>query len=116
MDELISRKKAFEYFVPLWEIIGTIMDRDEWEDVCRTTANEIPAEKPRLIAEIKVDGEELQRVIDKAIIHCRDCRFAQKTYDGYIKYCTYLRDNLGVTDEIYYDGDDFCSFAERREE
>ena len=47
MDDLISRRKAFEYFVTLWECIGTIMDRDEWEDVCMTTANEIPAAQPK---------------------------------------------------------------------
>lgn len=44
----ISRRKAFEYFVTLWECIGTIMDRDEWEDVCMTTANEIPSAQPTL--------------------------------------------------------------------
>lgn len=42
-NDLISRRKTFEYFVTLWECIGTIMDRDEWEDVCMTTANEIPS-------------------------------------------------------------------------
>lgn len=42
-SDLISRRKTFEYFVTLWECIGTIMDRDEWEDVCMTTANEIPS-------------------------------------------------------------------------
>lgn len=46
MSDLISRRKAFEYFVTLWECIGTIMDRDEWEDVCMTTANEIPSAEP----------------------------------------------------------------------
>ena len=46
---LISRRKAFEYFVALWECIGTIMDRDEWEDVCMTTANEIPSAHPEPI-------------------------------------------------------------------
>ena len=46
MNDLISRRKAFEYFVTLWECIGTIMDRDEWEDVCMTTANEIPSAQP----------------------------------------------------------------------
>ena len=44
--DCISRRKAFEYFVTLWECIGTIMDRDEWEDVCMTTANEIPPAQP----------------------------------------------------------------------
>lgn len=48
-NDLISRRKAFEYFVTLWECIGTIMDRDEWEDVCMTTANEIPSAQPELI-------------------------------------------------------------------
>ena len=46
MNDLINRRKAFEYFVALWECIGTIMDRDEWEDVCMTTANEIPPAQP----------------------------------------------------------------------
>ena len=46
MSDLINRRKAFEYFVTLWECIGTIMDRDEWEDVCMTTANEIPSAQP----------------------------------------------------------------------
>lgn len=48
-DDLISRRKTFEYFVTLWECIGTIMDRDEWEDVCMTTANEIPPAQPEMI-------------------------------------------------------------------
>lgn len=46
-SDTISRRKAFEYFVALWECIGTIMDRDEWEDVCMTTANEIPSAEPK---------------------------------------------------------------------
>lgn len=46
MNDLISRRKAFGYFVTLWECIGTIMDRNEWEDVCMTTANEIPSAQP----------------------------------------------------------------------
>jgi len=45
-SDIISRRKAFEYFVTLWECIGTIMDREEWEDVCMTTANEIPSAQP----------------------------------------------------------------------
>lgn len=61
MNDLISRRKAFEYFVTLWNCIGTIMDRDEWEDVCMTTANEIPSAKPQeeVVAEIKVDTDEI---------------------------------------------------------
>ena len=43
MDDLISRRAAIEIFTQLWDCIGTIMDRDEWEDVCKTTANELPS-------------------------------------------------------------------------
>ena len=70
MDDLISRRKAFEYFVTLWECIGTIMDRDEWEDVCMTTANEIPSVQPepsqvaRDIATI-IENELDMRVIER---------------------------------------------------
>lgn len=46
-EDAVSRRKIFEYFVPLWECIGTIMDREEWEDVCKTTANEIPSVTPK---------------------------------------------------------------------
>ena len=45
-EDTVSREKVFEYFVSLWECIGTIMDRDEWEDVCKTTANELPSAQP----------------------------------------------------------------------
>lgn len=42
-DELISRQDAIEYFIALWECIDKIMDKEEWEDVCKTTANEMPS-------------------------------------------------------------------------
>lgn len=45
-EDAVSREKVFEYFVSLWECIGTIMDRDEWEDVCKTTVNELPSAQP----------------------------------------------------------------------
>ena len=45
-EDAVSREKVFGYFVSLWECIGTIMDRDEWEDVCKTTANELPSAQP----------------------------------------------------------------------
>ena len=54
--DCISRQKAFEYFVALWECIGTIMDRDEWEDACITTANEIPSAQPAQSYTIHSDG------------------------------------------------------------
>lgn len=46
MDNLISRQDAIKYFAELWECIGTIGDREEWEDVCNTTVNEIKSAQP----------------------------------------------------------------------
>lgn len=83
--DCISRRKAFEYFVTLWECIGTIMDRDEWEDVCMTTANEIPSAQPE-------------------IIRCKDCK-----YRDVFGYCVYGTRLAWVTES-----NDFCSKAERR--
>lgn len=85
------------------EIIRLILERGLY---CDTQADrETSAEIIRQLPSVQPE-----------IIHCRDCRFAMKTYDGHIKYCTYLRDNLDVTDSIYYGGDDFCSHAERKED
>ena len=39
--DTIYRQDAIKYFIELWECIGTISDREEWEDVCTTTVNEI---------------------------------------------------------------------------
>lgn len=44
--DLISRQAAIKFFTELWECIGTICDREEWGDVCMTTANEIPSAQP----------------------------------------------------------------------
>jgi hypothetical protein len=65
-EDAVSRRKAFEYFVSLWECIGTIMDREEWEDVCKTTANELPSVTPK-------------RKTGKWIITCEfeDCYYAK---------------------------------------
>jgi hypothetical protein len=48
------------------------------------------------------------------IIRCKDCRFAILTYDGDCKYCQYLEGEFGLTDAVYFDGNDYCSHAERR--
>lgn len=46
------------------------------------------------------------------IIHCKDCKHAHITYSGEVKYC-----DIWFPDESHYmDTDNFCSFAERREE
>ena len=41
--DYISRQAVVESFTQLWDCVGEIADRDEWEDVCRTTANGLPS-------------------------------------------------------------------------
>ena len=46
------------------------------------------------------------------IITCKDCKFAHITYGGEVKYC-----DIWFPDESHYiDTDNYCSFAERRED
>jgi len=45
--DTIYRQDAIKYFTELWECIGTISDREEWEDVCVTTVNEMKSAQPR---------------------------------------------------------------------
>lgn len=94
--DCISRQKAFEYFATLWECIGTIMDRDEWEDVCTTTANEIPSAEPE-------------------IIRCKDCKHYKEwesefTPNAVVTQC--MADNFPIRKAIP-DGW-FCAGAERK--
>ena len=55
-----------------------------------------------------------QTVEELKVVRCKDCRYAKMTYDGTCKYCTYLADNFGINDAVYFAGDDYCSHAERR--
>lgn len=80
---------------------------------CVDEIKKLPSAEPEkvCVAEIKVEGEELQRCIDKAveriktevnleIIRCKDCKHF----------------NDGDCEELpkLVSEDDFCSFAERR--
>lgn len=47
MNDLIRRQDAIKYFIELWECIQNINDREEWEDVCITTVNEIKSTEPQ---------------------------------------------------------------------
>lgn len=46
-EDAVSRKAVAGIYTALLEILGTIMDRDEWDDVCHTTANELPPVTPK---------------------------------------------------------------------
>ena len=45
-EDAVSRKAVAGIYTALWETIGTIMDRDEWDDGCKATANELPPAQP----------------------------------------------------------------------
>ena len=46
------------------------------------------------------------------VVRCKECKYARLTYIGECKYC-----DIWFPDEaVYLDGDEFCSFAERKEE
>ena len=68
-------------------------------------------------------GQDLREMLDEIenlptvqvdVIHCRDCRYAHMTYDGYVKYCDCSKDEYGNLESLYLDGDFFCGFAERK--
>ena len=46
-EDAVSRKAVAGIYTALWEIIGTIMDRNEWDDVCHTIANELLSVTPK---------------------------------------------------------------------
>lgn len=65
--DYISRQAAIKIFAQLWDCIGTIMDRDEWEDVCKTTANELPSAQQW----IPVSSGNLPKVRQRVLCQCR---------------------------------------------
>lgn len=46
--DCISRQAAKDIFTELYGIsaIGSVFDKDEWADICDTTANELPSVQP----------------------------------------------------------------------
>ena len=82
-SDTISRQDAIKFFTELWECIGTIGDREEWEDVCVTTVNEIKSAQPEP-QWIPVSERLPER--DKEVLVTRD-------YDGredHNKSCRYV--------------------------
>lgn len=93
--DLISRQAVKDIFTELYGIspIGSVFDKYEWADICKTTANELPSAQPD-------------------IIHCKDCKYhwTYKCMDSMpIEICD--------LNQTFYDANiDYCSLAERRED
>ena len=66
--ELISRQDAIKYFSELWDCIRTIGDREEWEDICVTTANEIKSAQPE-----RKKGKWLRKEVKGIPFYCSVC-------------------------------------------
>ena len=49
------------------------------------------------------------------VVRCKDCRFAQLTYDGECKYCDQWSEEFdGEREKLYLIGDFYCAFGERK--
>ena len=78
--------------------LGTNKDREKTEEAVNMAIKALRSVLPT--------GNETE------IVYCRDCKYAHITYRGEVKYC-----DVWFPDESHYmDTDNFCSFAERREE
>lgn len=79
--------------------------------------------KERCIANIHFDKEQLQEVVDKAIIRCKDCKHQKKYWNedkrmlekGYWVYKCDLIDDSFVGTPVWGEDNQFCSSAERKE-
>lgn len=49
------------------------------------------------------------------IVRCKDCRFAHLTYDGMCKQCEQIMDDEDNMLTLYFPGDHYCSYGERKE-
>ena len=94
-SDTISRQDAIKYFAELWECIEAISDREEWEDVCVTTVNEIKSAEPQkkgkwiFIHPLQAD--------DEGAYICSNCHRGDwdiKPTDKYCKFC-------GIAMDIY---------------
>ena len=99
MDDLISRQAAIDAFDCTNElIVGG-----------EANAQNVVSYINKVIGKIKALPS-----VQPEIIRCKDCKFASLTYDGDCKYCQYLAGEFDLIDAVYFDGNDYCSHAERR--
>lgn len=79
--DLISRQDAIKYFAELWECIEAIGDKEEWEDVCVTTANEIKSAQPERKTGKWIDIGGVIRY------GCPFCHYAQERKSDFCPHC-----------------------------
>lgn len=49
------------------------------------------------------------------VVRCKDCRYALRCNDGSVKYCKRWEEQYGVSEQLYHDANNFCSFGELKD-
>lgn len=83
--DIIYRQDAIKYFTELWECIGTISNREEWEDVCVTTVSEIKSAEPE-----RKKGKWIQPCDITGFGRCSNCNALWDNSlieNRYFRYC-----------------------------
>ena len=83
-EDAVSRKAVAGIYTALWETIGTIMDRDEWDDVCKATANELPPARPQRIKGHWIESNGLNILMKKFIEKGETWRMCDKCGAGFM--------------------------------
>ena len=125
MSDLISRQDAID-------VVRNYYDPEDYStESIEDRIKRLPSVQPEkvCVAEIKVDGEELQRCVDRAVdrlkeegqpdvIRCKDCKNQEKFFqkDGRRKDGGYYIYGCSLAEEYSHVclDDDYCSRAERR--
>ena len=93
-EDAVSRKAVAGIYTALWETIGTIMDRDEWDDVCKATANELPPARPQRIKGHWIESNGLNILMKKFIEKGETWRMCDKCGAGFMIGYQYECDKL----------------------
>ena len=108
MDDLISREEALQTIA---DYQGGSVDKV----VAKELLEALPAKQPTIVpvARVYFDKEQLQELVDKAVVHCRDC-----VYGTRLEFYGEPYLNCSCDEGLYRDVSDnnFCSNGIRREE
>ena len=88
--DAISRQEVIEIFTQLWDCVGEIADKDEWEDVCKTTANELPSVQSRK------KGKWILKPDIYGVAYCSECDFELHINDT--PYCPYCGAEMNISE------------------
>ena len=119
MSDLIDREALKKAMTDYEEECGDIIPKKYFDFI-----DNAPTASPKeiCIANIHFDREQLQEIVDTAIIRCKDCKHQKKVWHedkrmkekGYWVYDCEFIDDPFVGVPVCGQPDEFCSNAERR--